>query len=365
MTDNPDTNDMRPAIAVYTLALDEEGHAERFMETCDKADCVVVADTGSSDRTAEILTQRGARVFPISVKPWRFDRARNAALALVPAGVDICVSLDLDEVLLPGWREALDESFAADVSRYRYDYVWKYADDGSPEIVYRHDKIHARNGYLWEFPIHESLRWVGEGEEQFAETVLRIGHLPDPAKSRGSYLHLLALATHERPEQDRMALWYGRELFFHGRHEQAIAELERYLSLPSAVWDAERSQAVLYIGLSHSALGRHEEALNALIRSTLECHRREVWLVLAQEYYRRQAWDLCYLAAARCLSITTPTGTYLDTPEAWGFVPHDLAAIAAFNLDMKKQAIQHGETALAHAPSDERLLGNLALYRKS
>jgi glycosyltransferase involved in cell wall biosynthesis len=146
MTDNPGTSGRRPKIAVYALALDEEGHADRFLESCDKADCVVVADTGSSDRTVEILTQRGARVFPISVKPWRFDLARNAALALVPAGVDICVSLDLDEVLLPGWREALDESFAADVSRYRYDYVWKYADDGSPEIVYRHDKIHARNG---------------------------------------------------------------------------------------------------------------------------------------------------------------------------------------------------------------------------
>jgi len=37
------------------------------------------------------------------VHPWRFDVARNAALALVPDNV--CISPDLDDVLPEGWRE--------------------------------------------------------------------------------------------------------------------------------------------------------------------------------------------------------------------------------------------------------------------
>ena len=66
-----------------------------------EADGVFVLDTGSTDGTPELLRQLGAHVTQEIITPWRFDTARNRALALVPEDADLCVCTDLDEVFHP------------------------------------------------------------------------------------------------------------------------------------------------------------------------------------------------------------------------------------------------------------------------
>ena len=90
-------------IAVYTIALNEVKHVERWMNATKDADLRIVADAGSTDGTQELLRSMGAIVYDISVQPWRFDTARNTALSLVPADVDVCLSLDMDEVPSPNF----------------------------------------------------------------------------------------------------------------------------------------------------------------------------------------------------------------------------------------------------------------------
>jgi SAM-dependent methyltransferase len=91
-------------VVVYAICKNEAQFVARFCAAAREADQVIVVDTGSTDETCNLLVAHGATVHEISIKPWRFDDARNAALSLVPADADICVSLDLDEILQPGWR---------------------------------------------------------------------------------------------------------------------------------------------------------------------------------------------------------------------------------------------------------------------
>src|ERR1700758_845125 len=95
-------------VAVYSIAKNESKFVERWIASAKGADAIVVADTGSTDDTIRKLIIHGAAVHKITLDPWRFDHARNVALALVPGNIDICISLDLDEVLQQGWREAID-----------------------------------------------------------------------------------------------------------------------------------------------------------------------------------------------------------------------------------------------------------------
>src|SRR5574343_159438 len=96
-------------ICVYAIAKNEEKFVERFMSSMKEADLIIVADTGSTDGTVSKLRDLGAIVHEIKVDPWRFDVARNLALDLIPADVEVCVSVDLDEVFSPGWRSAIEE----------------------------------------------------------------------------------------------------------------------------------------------------------------------------------------------------------------------------------------------------------------
>ena len=91
-------------VAVYAICKNEEQFVDRWMDSMGEADQVVVLDTGSTDGTVERLRARGAEVTVEQIRPWRFDRARNRSLALVPEDVDICVCTDLDEVFHPSRR---------------------------------------------------------------------------------------------------------------------------------------------------------------------------------------------------------------------------------------------------------------------
>ena len=92
----------KPKIAVYAIAKNEEMFVERFCNSAKDADYIVIADTGSVDNTIAKSKEFTSHVYSISIQPWRFDHARNASLALVPSNADICICLDLDEVLETG-----------------------------------------------------------------------------------------------------------------------------------------------------------------------------------------------------------------------------------------------------------------------
>src|SRR5712664_1669376 len=117
-------------IAVYTIALNEAAHAERWAISAVAADYRIVADTGSTDDTVERLTKAGVTVHRIAVRPWRFDVARNAAMALIPDDVDVCCTMDMDRFLEPGWREKLEAAWTPETSALFCRVVYRSSTDG-------------------------------------------------------------------------------------------------------------------------------------------------------------------------------------------------------------------------------------------
>ena len=96
-------------VIVYAISKNEEKFVDRWVNSMQEADEIIVLDTGSTDHTVEELKKRGVIVYQETIFPWRFDTARNESLAKVPKDADICVATDLDEVFVPGWRAVLEE----------------------------------------------------------------------------------------------------------------------------------------------------------------------------------------------------------------------------------------------------------------
>lgn len=172
------------------------------------------------------------------IDPWRFDVARNQSLDLVSPQADICVCTDLDEVFHPGWREKLEASWTPRATQARYRYTWSFNPDGSEGVVFWIEKIHARYGYTWVHPVHEVLKWIGQGlpGEMVTAEGVQLDHFPDFTKSRGQYLPLLELSVQEDPDDDRNVHYLGREYMYKRRWDDCIRMLKRHLAMPSATW---------------------------------------------------------------------------------------------------------------------------------
>lgn len=346
-------------VAVYTIAKNEEQFVERWAESCKDADYRFIFDTGSTDNTVEIATfDANVECWVGAIKPWRFDDARNAALAMLPDDIDYCIALDMDEILLPGWREELEKMHAQGVTRPRYQYTWSWKEDGTPGLQYGGDKIHTRHGYRWKHPVHEVIVTDRITEVQ-GWCGLEIHHHPDNTKSRGQYFPLLELAVEEDPTDDRNMYYLAREYFFNGMYDQAARMFKRHLDNPKAVWAPERAASMRYLAkcLPEQAYSWLEEAISE------SPGRREPLVELAQYYYAREDWQNCYWRALDAIKITEKPMDYLCEEFAWNELPYDLAAISAYNLGFKEEAVEYGEKALELNSTDERLATNLAWYK--
>jgi glycosyltransferase involved in cell wall biosynthesis len=344
-------------VAVYTIAKNEEQFVDRWWKSAKDADYIYIADTGSTDKTVKIAKKLGIKVVDISISPWRFDDARNAALAAIPLDADYCIALDMDEVLLPGWREELQKAHEQGLTRPRYKYTWSWKEDGTPGLQYGGDKIHARRGYRWKHPVHEVLV-TNNSEEVQGWLDLEIHHYPDNTKSRGQYFPLLKLSIEEDPHDDRNAFYYARELFFYNMLNEAAKEFERYLDLPTARWGAERARAYRYLAQCEPEKA-HMHLLMALMEDS---SRREPLIDMAMLHYKNESWTECYSYAIEALEITEKPLDYLCEEFAWGALPYDLAALSAYHLGKIKDAINFAKKAVSLDPNDERLINNLKFY---
>jgi glycosyltransferase involved in cell wall biosynthesis len=342
-------------IAVYTIALNEEQFVQRWAESCKEADYRFILDTGSTDKTLhEIILNDTINWEQKKFTPWRFDHARNAALSMLPQDIDMCIALDMDEVLQPGWRQAL-ENLEPGTTRPRYKYIWSWNPDGSEGLVYGGDKIHRRHGFEWKHPVHEVLKSKTTEIQQWTPG-LEIHHYPDNSKSRSQYLPLLKLAVEEDPKDDRNQFYLARELFFAGDYDLSKYHFGRHLDL--SVWNPERAASYRYL-----AKMVPETTESYLYRAIAEDpYRRESWVDLAQYYYGKQNWLACRDTASRALAIKEKPLDYLCEAEAWGWLPHDLMAIASYHLGDKATAWHHGGEAVRLNMNDNRLRNNLEWY---
>jgi glycosyltransferase involved in cell wall biosynthesis len=341
---------------VYAISKNEEQFVRRFCKSAQEADLILIADTGSIDGTAAVAKECGAKVHDIYVNPWRFDIARNAALALIPRSIDICISLDLDEVLEPGWKRKIEEVWVPGKTTN----LWYYFDWGH-NIRFPYRKIHSRHGYHWHHPCHEDLRIDGRVEHITAWCPeLLVSHHPDPTKSRGQYMDMLEVAVKEDATDPHHYFYYARELTFYRRWDEAKKALTTYLGMNAASNQNERCYAMRLMGKCYAETGDLPQAEKWYYMAAGEApNTREPWCELAMLMYRQHRWEECFAASMRALKIKDKQLVYTCDPAVWGYWAHDLASIAAWRLGLAEISLEQAKIAAEMEPNDLRLRKNL------
>ena len=342
-------------IATYSICKNEAKHIERWAGATKGADYRVVVDTGSTDGSQEMLRNLGITVHQIHLEPFRFDVARNVALALVPEDADVCVILDMDEVPEPTFFKKVRQKWVPGSQL-----GWISMDTGQK---WERDRLHSRLGWYWKYPCHEVQIWYGDGVVKDCD--IRgavIKHMPDNSKSRGQYLDLLQMATKEMPNDPRMWTYMAREYYFWHKWQDVILSAEQ--KLLNNGWDVESAAVCRWAGEAAHQLGQVEQATKWYnLGLDYMPSEGEPWYGVAIDAYRREDWQRCLDASINVME--RPRSVHYCYESAiWDWKCYDLASIAAYNLKHIDEAIVFAEQAVkGKGEETERIQRNLDFFK--
>jgi glycosyltransferase involved in cell wall biosynthesis len=227
-----------PSVAVYGIYKNEQKFIKRFLDSVQDADEIILCDTGSEDNTNQIINQYkkdyphiNLKIYSIFVSPWRFDDARNASLSLVNPNIDICISLDIDEYLMDGWKEYLIGQWEPGYTRYNHKFKTIWPNRSISE--HWHERIHIRTGYTWKLPIHEILEYTGQEIVKWLPDFW-IYQEPDHDKARSTYLPLLEQSVKERKDIWKSWSFLAIEYLAVGIYEEALNAIDKALGLENS-----------------------------------------------------------------------------------------------------------------------------------
>jgi glycosyltransferase involved in cell wall biosynthesis len=257
----------RPTISLCMIVKNEE----RVLGDClasikPYVDEIIVVDTGSTDRTVEIAQEHGAKVFFFA---WcdDFSAARNVSLS--HATSEWVLWMDADDTIPPECGAKLHDLIALAEDRVTGFILQVHippAPGDNGFTIVDHVKL-FRNGL--------NLRFIGRIHEQILEPIYQAGgtiertdlyvvhsgydYSPEGQKrKRERDLRILDLELQERPHHP-FVHWNRGMTFYHLKEwDQAIAALERCLSLSKP---HESTVRKVYALLAGSYLERRELAL--------------------------------------------------------------------------------------------------------
>ena len=352
-------------VIVYAISKNEEKFVDRWYNSMKEADEIYVLDTGSDDNTITKLKEHGVKVKKEIIKPWRFDVARNKSLEMVPNDTDICICTDLDEVLLPGWRNELEKAWQKSTTRARYNYNWSLDSNNNPLVNFYTDKIHIRNGYKWTHPVHEVLTYKDNTENIITIDNITLNHYPDRTKSRSSYLPLLELSVKENPLDDRNMHYLGREYMYYGQWDKSIKTLKKHLKLKNATWKDERCASMRFISRCYQNLNKTKAARIWLKKAIKEApFLRDSYVEMAMLEYNQENYKKVEKYCLKALQIRNHQKSYINETFSWDGTIYDLLSISCFYLKKIDYAIYFIDLALDYNPNDERLITNKKIFKE-
>jgi len=377
-------------IALCLIVKDEEKVLGRCLQSFKGlVDEIHIADTGSKDKTVLIAKQHKAKVKnykeqwavwsdketiesvydtkqeakkhakkrKVARAPLNYARARNFAQRDVNA--DVIFSVDADEYLHPRSREnfrALVEKYIAESPTVLIP-IWSGYDKNDENPGNKHFLVRLfKKKYAWENRIHEIIayekRVVGD------ELILLHGkHTKTHTKEQMNLKHRTYIANlkydiKEQPNNPRPRFYLGTIYFEIGRYLEAIDAFNAYLSI--AVWQAERAQALLYLGRAYKALKDVGSAEFAFIRAAIaDPSRVEPWTDLGDVVNGTSWKKACgYYEVATKYENKVPQSMLFLEPKAYTWLPWYRLSIGYDKLKDHHRGLQAAENALKYIPED-------------
>ena len=297
-------------VAAFLIVKNEELVIERCLSMVrDHVDEIVVADTGSTDRTVEIARSLGANVVHFA---WIDDFSAARQFALENTTTDWCFWLDADDVVLnPERIRPLVSNAPDDIGVYQWRYVAGRNMDGTPSFSYWRERLVRNDGHAkWWGRIHEVLLCDNGLRSEQTEDVAVEHHPPaGRAGDPGRNLRILE-AEYEAAGGNpgsRTLFYLGREYADNGFVDKAIEILTRCGN--DDPWSDQRYMAMTQVGQLYIGKGEYVKAIDAYLQALKTFPNwPDAYFGLGHCYYFIQDWcktiDWIEIARSRPTPVT-------------------------------------------------------------
>ena len=286
--------ELKPGVSLTMIVKNEEQNlAECLKSVRDLVDEIVIADTGSSDRTKEIALSFGAEIVDF---PWidHFAAARNEAIK--NAGRQWIFWMDADDRLNEPNREKLKALFAG-LPESNSAFAMKCRCLGKDEQtmvdhvrLFRNDSRHRFSHRVHE-QILPALR-ATQADVQFADVeILHVGYAdPETLRRKGQRnLRLLLVEQQEQPDHPYTLFNLGSAYLEQGQYAEALGFLRRSIAASDSGDSIVRKLYVL-VARCHWNLGQQKEALAACQDGRVH-YPDDAELLFIEGQYRRDSGD--------------------------------------------------------------------------
>jgi len=350
---------VRPTISLCMIAKDEEEFVDECLESVKGVvDEIVVVDTGSKDRTVEIVESHGAVVHRFK---WSdsYSDARNESLA--HAGCDWILVLDADERLDRNSKKLILGAVGSPAAD-GYALTFRNYMSGGPNpdfFVHRTCRLHRnRPEYRYAGRVHErivpSIEASGGTVASLDAVIHHYGYEPEMMGQRRKherYVSLLLADLKDNPGDPFCLYNLGSVYSTSDDFENALVYLEQAAEL---VVPEHEFAAATFSRLAKALCktGRAEEAVSALERAErkgirhpeISFNKGNALLLLGQ--YEKAIGG--FLSAIR----EGQSGNWIGDPSAFGYKANYGIAQACMGLGEYNKAIEFCQKVISEKPDD-------------
>lgn len=340
------------------IVKNEEIHIARCLDSVAKlVDEIIIVDTGSTDRTVEIVSDYTSKVYFYTWKD-DFSDARNYSFS--KASMEYCMWMDADDVLEEMEREKflqLKQSLSPDTDIVMMKYNTSFDEEGKPSFSYYRERwIRNSSQYRWIGAVHEVIPL--NGSLIYSDIAISHKKMKDGDSDRNLRIYQKMLAEGKALEP-RHQYYYGRELYYHGQYQEAVSAFEGFL-LSADGWIENKIEACSVCADCYYKLGQEQSALTTLLRSmSFDVPRAELCCEIGKYFLEHGNFHIAAYWYETALN--TPKKEYSGgfiLPDCYDYVPLLQLCVCYDKMGERQKAREYNERAGACKPYSKAYLYN-------
>lgn len=344
-------------ISLCMIVKNEEATIGRCLHSVKNiVDEINIVDTGSTDKTKEIVSKYTDRIFDFK---WvdDFSKARNYSFQ--QATKDFILWLDADDVFSAPNQEKLKilkKNLDLSIDSVTMDYHLSFDEYGNVTMSLKRNRLVKRtNQFKWIGAVHEYLEVGGNIlNSDVAVTHKKLRH--DTNRNLLIYEKQLADGIDFSP---RDLYYFANELKDHRLYERAKDFYEKFLSTEKG-WLEDNIAACGKLADCYTELGDFKNQLNAILRSFQYDHPRpEFCCRLGHYFLQKRALNAAvfwYKLATQIEVSKDNLGFQNLNYSTW--VPHLQLCVCYDQLGQYEEAYKHNEEARRYHPNHPSILHN-------